>query len=541
MKTNSKGKVTLISVDEYGPSNGIRFISSVLKEAGYETALIFAPGETTKEIAEGKSRVFSDSIHDEIAKIVQGSLYVGISVVTPTFFKAREITKKLKACCDIPIVWGGVHAIVKEEECLEEADMICTCEGEEVAVKLADRLRENKPYNDIPGLKVKSDTTGEVISEKVPLLDITNLPKPDYALDGTHYTVTPNGIRPFYIKFSDNFMFQEYFAAPTRGCPYKCSYCVNYKYAAIFEGKRFRKRNLDNFLWELTWAKIKLSAELIMIDDDCFMALSEDEIRKFCEVYKKDVGLPFVIRGAHPQNITEEKLRLLCDAGLFKLRVGIQTGSDRIRELYERKWENNTKLIEMARLINKFIKKKQLNFVMYDLIVDNPWETEADRKDSLNLVLALPRPFGLYRTALTFYPGTALYQLALSEKRIKGDCTDEAYWRQFWNISQTPINETIDILMVIPLPNFIARYLAKKRFLADRLRNILIKFLNRLPEIGLFFKTRMRYKADLMMKVFKKNNTKESIKEYYRQSSLEKTRSRRFLIAIYYYFIVPGL
>ncbi|MDM8548418.1 hypothetical protein QUF72_00010 [Desulfobacterales bacterium HSG2] len=50
-------KVTLISVDEYGPSMGIRFLSSVLKEAGFETTVIFVRGNVTREAAFGQAKL----------------------------------------------------------------------------------------------------------------------------------------------------------------------------------------------------------------------------------------------------------------------------------------------------------------------------------------------------------------------------------------------------------------------------------------------------------------------------------------------------
>jgi anaerobic magnesium-protoporphyrin IX monomethyl ester cyclase len=529
-----KGKVALISVDEYGPSIGVRFLSAALKKAGYETVVIFAIGKVTPKVAMGETQVFTEHIHNEIAKLVEGSLYVGISVVTSTYHKAREITKQLKSRVATPIIWGGVHAIVKPDECLETADMICMGEGEDLVVALADRLRENQPYNDIPGLRLPNQ-----LPVSVPLVDISCLSAPDYAFDGTHYFVHSRGIISFTRDLYKQFLYIDYYLAPTRGCPYKCTYCVNNKYAVLYKEakiKRFRERNLDNVLNELIWAKNNLPFQRVIIDDDCFMAVKEDDIRYFAMEYQKHIGLPFVIRGAHPQYVTEEKLKLLCDAGLIQLRVGIQTGSERIRKLYDRSWENNTKILEMAQLINQFIKTGQLHHVMYDLILDNPWETEQDRIDTYNLMMSLPKPFGLYCFSLTFYPGTALFERALSEKLIRGNPTDDAYWRNFLELHPTPINEIFQLMKSLPLSSAIMRWLVKDTAFTNRIRRMLRKLVVRIPEISLFYKTRMRYEVDLVLMLQDKKGIKQSRTEYW-QKTTEKSRIvlalRRILLNTY--------
>ncbi|MCP4397335.1 MAG: radical SAM protein [bacterium] len=504
--TADKGKITLISVDQYGPALGVRFLSSVLRLDGYETTLIFAQGFMYQEIATGEAQAFPDDIHDEIARLSEGSLYVGISVLTPTFHKAREITQQLKRRMhDMLVIWGGVHVLAKPDECLRIADMLCCSEGEQVVTALAERLRNHHPYDDIPGVII----AGQAQNAEVIPVDIEHLPAPDYSLDGSHYLIALDRKRGFTIssftlETYNAVMGFDYYLAPTRGCPYQCTYCINAKYAELYKGaRRFRKRSLTSVMNELHWVKAHLpTVRRVVIDDDCFMALREDEIRAFTQEYAKDIGLPYVIRGAHPQNITEEKLSLLCEAGLMKLRVGIQTGSDRIRELYERTWESNEKILRMAEIIRKFIKQRRLKYIMYDIIVDVPWETEEDRAKTLDVVLSLPRPFGLYCFALTFYPGVKLYERAVAEGLIHGDSLDEAYWKEYWELAPLPENQIFEIMKYLPLPSGILRLLAEtdksslSRYLAATFRGWLHALTQYVPETGLFCRTQLRYEAD---------------------------------------------
>ena len=511
---HSKGKVTLISVDEYGPSLGIRFLSSVLKKNGYTTTVIFAPGKVSKEIALGKAQFFSKKVQEDILELAKGSLFVGLSVVTPTFFKAKEITAYLRMESDIPIIWGGVHATTMTKECLEHADMVCYGEGEDLLVTLSDRVLNNKPLSNIPGLILRENpesTTGS-------LVDITRLPRPDYDFNENHYLATNHEVLKFNAECYEKTLGVDYFLASTRGCPYKCTYCINSNYAESFKGRnRFRQRDLDLMIRELSFVKTNIpSVQRIIIDDDCFMAIKEEDMISFANRYRDQISLPFVIRGAHPQNVTDKKIKVLCEAGLIKLRIGIQTGSDRIRKLYDRLWENNQKIIELAKLVSKYIESGELKYVMYDIITDNPWETEDDCRQTLDLVLSLPRPFGMYLFSLTFYPGTDITTRALKDNKIKEEKCLDAYWSHYGALNTTPINSVLTLMLLLPLPSSFIRFLSVKRsssisLLAGRLViNFLHKIISTFPELSLFFKTKTRYETDFLIK-YKRDKARKNV------------------------------
>jgi hypothetical protein len=119
--------------------------------------------------------------------------------------------------------------------------------------------------------------------------------------------------------------------------------------------------------------------------------------------------LPFKV-SLHPNVITSEILTLLTGAGLVDLVVGIQSGSERIRkEVFDRPTSN-----KKMRRIFAMIRNTGL-VPTYDLIVDNPYETEADRDESFKLLLNIPRPYNLRIFSLTHLPCTTLTQRALRD------------------------------------------------------------------------------------------------------------------------------
>ena len=46
---------------------------------------------------------------------------------------------------------------------------------------------------------------------------------------------------------------------------------------------------------------------------------------------------------------------------------------------------------------------------LYDIILDAPFETAEDKRQTLALVARMPKPFRLQLFSLTFFPGTALH------------------------------------------------------------------------------------------------------------------------------------
>jgi coproporphyrinogen III oxidase-like Fe-S oxidoreductase len=121
--------------------------------------------------------------------------------------------------------------------------------------------------------------------------------------------------------------------------------------------------------------------------------------------------------GATPANLSERKLAALTRAGMSCLRMGIQSGSTRTKQLYRRNHSNQA-VLKAVSLIHQFpeIKRPQ-----YDIILDNPWETPQDLRQTLMLLSRFPVPFQLNLFPLQFYPGTDLYDKARAEGKISSD------------------------------------------------------------------------------------------------------------------------
>lgn len=93
--------------------------------------------------------------------------------------------------------------------------------------------------------------------------------------------------------------------------------------------------------------------------------------------------------------------------------MGVQSGSERVRKDFFKRPVSDEKLLKTSRFI------KEMGIVpFYDFIVDNPFETEKDRKDGLQFLLKFPRPFHLHIFSLIYFPNTVITKRALAAKLI---------------------------------------------------------------------------------------------------------------------------
>jgi len=107
---------------------------------------------------------------------------------------------------------------------------------------------------------------------------------------------------------------------------------------------------------------------------------------------------------------------MLKDAGLERVEVGVQSGSERIRKEYFERPVSDKRLL----LTSQFLKQMKI-VPFYDFIVDNPFETEKDRRDGLEFLLKFPRPFHLHVFSLIYFPNTVITKRALSANLISED------------------------------------------------------------------------------------------------------------------------
>jgi len=419
-----KIKISLISPCSSLVANGLRIISAYLKENGYQVKLIFLNDQSPF------SSTYTKEVFEDLCFLCKDSDLIGISVMTNYFIKISDLTLRLKERLGIPIIWGGIHPTVKPEECLGCADMICIGEGEEAMLELAEKLK----LEDSRKIRNIWINNNKIIKNEVRALEenLDKYPFPDYDIN-TQYILKDNRI----VKMTDMILETamqknnelgrqncEYYLITTRNCPHNCSYCCNSAIRKIYDGKgKFvRKRSIQNILKELELIKERFHfVKQVLITDDTFFIRDKLEIGEFCNYYKERIGLPIRCY-ISPFEMDEEKIKLMVDAGLFRVSVGIQSYNyQTLISLYKRPTPKSV-ITKCISIVNKY--KSKIPRPVYHIIIDNPYETNESKKESIKFVASLPPGTRVLLFPLVLFPGTDLYKRAKDDGLIKDEKND---------------------------------------------------------------------------------------------------------------------
>jgi len=415
-------KVTLISPYDTLPNSSLRVLSAYLKQHHHKVKMVFLTQPMGIK-AMDPLMDYSEKILEELARVCKGSDLVGFAVMSNYFVRVCSATKKIKEL-GIPIIWGGIHPTVKPVECLEHADMICIGEGEEALLEVANAIEAGKKIDNIRniGLNVSNGTKINPVRPLEKNLD--KYPFQDYDIKN-HYILDGERIVRMTRDVLEKAMFIDYgrvsyLAMASRGCPHSCTYCSNNALKKIYGIKGFvRFRSPENVIEELKQAYEKYDfIEAILMVDDTFFAMPMKDMKLFCDMYKEKINLPLRCQGS-PLTFNSEKLKLLLQANMFQLEIGIQSYSQKtLSDIYKR---NTPK-----RLIDEVVNANSESGIdtNYHIIVDNPYESKEDVKESIRFIASLPKSAKVALFSLTFYPGTELYERAKKSGIIKDEVKD---------------------------------------------------------------------------------------------------------------------
>lgn len=409
-------KIALVAMyDEY--CLGIRYISSFLQAHGH-TSRIFILKDLDRlkkpwgDPADGgyyydpcavsakEIGLFTEAIADFKPDLV------GISLASNFLGLAERMTSEFRNRLKVPIAWGGIEPTINPENGIRHADYLCVGEGEKSTLELVESIMSGGDGSGIPGLWRRNGENVEKAAPRPNEQDLDSFPFPDFeeknstlVLDDTVF----EGRYPQGSRLNHSMM-----AISQRGCPYSCTFCCNNVLRDIVGKNHYlRRRSPENFIAEMEdRVRKQPSLNLLEIEDDVF-TLDKKWIRRFSELYKEKIGLPFWCY-TYPKVCDREMMSMLKEAGLFSTTMGMQSGSERLlADVYGRRTLKQ-EVIEGA----KTIQSLGINLVV-DVIGYHPMENEDDLKETLDVLLALPTPYTIHPiNPMSFYGGFKITELA---------------------------------------------------------------------------------------------------------------------------------
>lgn len=408
-------KIALITTNQI--DIGIRAISGILKDAGYETVLInLSSREDFYPI------VYPQTIKEALRPLIEQCDIVGISVSDLFFKRAQDLAAWIKTTLGKKVVLGGIHAQLYPEECISSSGVDAICIGE--GIRTIRSLIDAPDWEEIciDDFWIKGNDGCVRKGNVLPMLapdEMRAVPLPDYTYDD-YWLLNQKQLSIDLIKNSGGCFHIEqhqighpdsFVASFMFGCTNKCSYCnitaLTVKWHKDCpQNKRYRIKPNDIIIKELDLIKENNpNMKFCCIMDNDFTARTVDEIREFFSYFKKNIGVPVYLM-VSPNTLTEEKLALMVEGGLKEINLGIQTNEETNSSMYDRPI-SDALIIEKANLINIYADHI---YPFYDILIFNKNESIESLLKTISLIKNLPRPFDLVPHFLTLGYAVPLYK-----------------------------------------------------------------------------------------------------------------------------------
>lgn len=268
----------------------------------------------------------------------------------------------------IKTIFGGPHFLFFSKIKQNEADIIIRGEGEFAIIDAV----EGRQHIDLKATE-----------------DLDTCAHPDRSL---LYNDEFPGVKNNVIR---NFL-------ATRSCIYKCKYCYNSnpEWQKMMGSKRINSHSPEWIIEDIKSTFKDYGGQFVSFQDDIF-GIDMAWLEKFCKLYQK-VRIPFFAQ-LRPRLITEDRVRLLKDAGIHIASFAVESGNEQTRRLILDREESNEVISKGCQLLHKYgIKFRMQNLL--GLPVDNPLE---DALETLRFNMK-QRPTLSWASALQCYPGTTI-------------------------------------------------------------------------------------------------------------------------------------
>lgn len=410
---------------------GMRHIHSAIKRKGYHVESLYVGFDP--ESQEGLDRFRFSEIPKLLSALVAlAPDVVGISVFSCYVPIIRHFIGELrKQQPHVLVIAGGPDPTLAPERMLADVDYLFCGECERAIQVFLERMERGEPLEMSPNVWC---ARGERVYRN-PMLpldqNLDQIDRPDFEPGDGHVY-----LNSLFTQIQGSM--QWYSMMCSRGCPYKCEFCVNPVQRLVFDGlgEFLRRRSVESVIDELKEVK-RRNPQLrkIYFYDEVFTT-NFRWVEEFAEAYPREIGLPFFCQ-TDPRINNERVVPLLARAGVTWLSMGIQGSPEVARKYYDRAYK-----AEDILLVARLGKKYGFNNI-FDLIIDDPFSADDDRREILEILLSIPRPYTLNTYSLLYFPGYLTTQRALEAGIINGSRIEGAEDERFnWNRFMQPGKDT---------------------------------------------------------------------------------------------------
>lgn len=379
------------------PPLSLLYVSAYLVQEGYEVTII-----DNRIEGQDWTQTLSEALSDDV-------VLVGCTVMTGTPLVDARDASKIAQMRGLPVVWGGGHPTVLSDQTLTESyvDFVIRGYGAAALLELVRHLsgEGDHPLEGIAGLSFSTADGRRVhnpTSRQLEVIDWQMIPYhliEDYTV--YHQLDHKEVVFPIYSAY---------------GCPYQCSFCISpVRYQHI--KKKWHPLSACDVVDHIEYLVKEFGATYIYFyDEDSFVKL-QHVVDVIDEIKRRDVRVKLGFRGARISEIRQMDgafLDRLAEAGTDVLHIGLESGSQRMLDLFQKKTT-----VDDIRAVNRLLCQNDEVMAVFNWIVGSPTETLRDLKETKELILEIvrdnPRAIILRPNLFQPLPGTPLFDLAIKE------------------------------------------------------------------------------------------------------------------------------
>ncbi len=356
--------------------NGILYIAAVLERAGHEVQVFdeFIDGRRPEDFVSFNPGLIGFSV-------------IGGSYMEGSMDQSRRFKELLPAA---KIVWGNVSPSALPEQTLAESfvDFVVMGAGEYTMLDLAAHLETGAPsLPEIEGFGYKLDGQPVVNGRRPFIKNLDALPDPAWHLvDMKKYT--------------------EIGLTTSRGCAFQCAYCYH---SSLSKGYA-SELSAERVVAQIEYVQKHYDAKFVSFFNEDNFTFNRKRLRDFCHLMiERKIKVKWSCDSR--ADLPEADIALMAKAGCVTMRLGLETGSQRMLDFLHK----GITLEAMERTFWLLVKHKirTLVYIMYGF----PTETVADFTATQDMLSRLDNPYYMYNRFVPF-PGSVLFDYCVKHNLV---------------------------------------------------------------------------------------------------------------------------